>query len=309
MPSIPIARGDAAVAAAEAAEAAGIGSCPDNPVRRRSRSALRRPSRRRTANRADHPNRPDRPTHPTHATHTTHTTHQETDSIELRSLRRIRVSAYIVAAALILWWAGRSLAPRLLMIVAQIRGLGPAAPIAFVLIYAFAVVALIPASLLTIAGGAVFGLVRGVIYALIGATLGSTAAFLLGRHAFRRLVARRLASMPRFGAVERAVSAQGLRIVFLLRLSPVVPFNFLNYALGLTTISVWDFVVASLGTIPGAIVYAYGGKVTGEALALAGQAQVPKDASYYAVLLAGLAATLVATTVVARTARRALRDV
>lgn len=214
-----------------------------------------------------------------------------------------------MAVGLILWWAGRSLAPRLLTIVAHIQGLGSAAPIAFVLIYAFAVVALIPASLLTIAGGAVFGLVRGVIYALIGATLGSTAAFLLGRHAFRRFVARRLASMPRFEAVERAVSAQGRRIVFLLRLSPVVPFNFLNYALGLTTISVWDFVIASIGTIPGAIVYAYCGKVTGEALALAGQAQVPKNASYYAVLLAGLAATLAATTVVTRTARRALRDV
>ncbi len=210
---------------------------------------------------------------------------------------------------MLLWWAGRALAPRLLHIVAHIQSLGPAAPIAFVLIYATAVVALIPASLLTIAGGAVFGLIRGVTYALIGATLGSTTAFLLGRYVARRLVAKRLAAMPRFVAIERAVSAQGRRIVFLLRLSPVVPFNFLNYALGLTTISVWDFVIASLGTIPGAFVYAYAGKVTGEALALAGQADVPKNGSYYAVLLAGLAATVVATTVVTRTARRALEDV
>ena len=169
--------------------------------------------------------------------------------------------------------------------------------------------ALIPASLLTIAGGAVFGLFRGVIYSLIGATLGSTGAFLIGRYAARRLVARRLAAMPRFAAIERAVSARGRRIVLLLRLSPVVPFNFLNYALGLTTISVWDFMFASLGTVPGAVVYAYAGKVTGEALALAGKAEVPKNASYYAVLLAGLVATIVATTVVTRTARRALQDV
>jgi len=209
----------------------------------------------------------------------------------------------------LLWWTGRSLAPRLLGIVAHIQGLGPAAPAAFILIYACAVVALIPASLLTIAGGAVFGLTRGVIFSLLGATLGSTTAFLLGRHVARRLVARRLAAMPRFMAIESAVSAQGRRIVFLLRLSPVVPFNFLNYALGLTTISVWDFVAASLGTIPGALVYTYAGKVTGEAIALAGQAQVPRNASYYAVLLAGLAATVAATTVVTRTARRALQDV
>jgi uncharacterized membrane protein YdjX (TVP38/TMEM64 family) len=97
--------------------------------------------------------------------------------------------------------------------------------------------------------------------------------------------------------------------VFLLRLSPVIPFNFLNYALGLTTISVWDFVIASLGTVPGAFVYAYAGKVTGEALAFSGQAQVPRNASYYALLVAGLVATVAATTVVSRTARRALQDV
>jgi len=214
-----------------------------------------------------------------------------------------------VAVGVLLWWVGRSLAPRLLGIVAHIQSLGPAAPIAFILIYAFAVVALIPASLLTIAGGAVFGLVRGVIFSLIGATLGSTVAFLLGRYVARRLVARRLAAMPRFQAIEKAVSARGRRIVFLLRLSPVIPFNFLNYALGLTTISAWDFVAASLGTIPGAFVYTYAGMVTGEALALAGKAQVPKNASYYAVLVAGLVATVAATMVVTRTARRALQDV
>ena len=234
---------------------------------------------------------------------------QEGDRIAAPAQRRLRVAAVIAAAALLAWWAGRSLAPRLLGYVAHIQTLGAAAPIAFIAIYAFAVVAFIPASLLTIAGGAVFGLVRGVIYALVAATLGSTAAFLIGRYVARRLVAKRLAAMPRFVAIEQAVSARGRRIVFLLRLSPVVPFNFLNYALGLTTISVWDFVVASLGTVPGAFVYAYAGKVTGEALALAGRAQVPKNASYYGVLVAGLVATIVATTVVTRTARRALQDV
>ncbi len=263
---------------------------------RRQRAAIRI-GRRRT--RRERTGRARRPEHRTFRRLT----------VEPRARQRVRVGGAIAFVVLLLWWAGRALAPRLLNIVAHIQSLGPAAPIAFILIYAVAVVALIPASLLTIAGGAVFGLIRGAIYALIGATLGSTAAFLLGRYVARRLVAKRLAAMPRFNAIERAVSAQGRRIVFLLRLSPVVPFNFLNYALGLTTISVWDFVLASLGTVPGAFVYAYAGKVTGEALALAGQAQVPKNASYYAVLLAGLAATVAATTVVTRTARRALQDV
>jgi uncharacterized membrane protein YdjX (TVP38/TMEM64 family) len=221
----------------------------------------------------------------------------------------MRSAAAAAIALLIVWWAGRAIAPRLLGIVARIHDLGAIAPLAFVLLYAVAVVALIPASLLTIAAGAVFGLVKGAFYAFTGAVVGSTAAFLLGRHTLRHVVTRRLSTKPRFAAVERAVSAQGRRIVFFLRLSPVVPFNFLNYALGLTTISLTDFLIASAGMIPGTIVYTYGGKVTGEALALAGQAQVPKNASYYALLLGGLAATIAATTLATRTARRALRDV
>jgi uncharacterized membrane protein YdjX (TVP38/TMEM64 family) len=233
----------------------------------------------------------------------------KTERIDTHVLRRVCLTLAVLTTVLVVWWGGRAAALNLLPLIAAVRALGPLAPVAFVGIYTLAVVVLIPGSLLTIAGGAIFGLGYGILYAMIGATLGSTAAFLIGRYVARRTVRRRLASLPRFAAIERAVSAQGRRIVFLLRLSPVIPFNFLNYVLGVTTISVLDFVVASIGTIPGTIVYAYGGKVTGEALALAGQAQVPRNASYYAVLVAGLAATVLATTVVTRTARRALRDV
>ena len=168
---------------------------------------------------------------------------------------------------------------------------------------------LVPATVLAVAAGALFGVVHGAIYSFIGGTIGSTAAFLIGRYGARVLVERRLAAMPRFLAVDRAVAAHGWRIVFLLRLSPVMPFNVLNYALGLTTISVWDFMLAGAGSVPGELVAAYAGRVGGEALALAGEAVIPKDASYYGLLLAGLAATIAATLVVTRTARRALRDV
>ena len=224
-------------------------------------------------------------------------------------MNRVRAGAAAIAFALLVWLGGRWAGPRLLGPVAEVQRWGIVAPVAFVLLYAASVVALVPASLLTIAGGAIFGLTRGVAYSFCGAVLGSTAAFLLGRHVARRLVERRLAAIPRFAAIDRAVSAQGRRIVFLLRLSPIVPFNFLNYALGVTKISARDFVIASVGMLPGALVYAYAGKVTGEALALAGQAELQKDTSYYAVLVAGLAATLAATTLITRTARRALRDV
>jgi uncharacterized membrane protein YdjX (TVP38/TMEM64 family) len=233
----------------------------------------------------------------------------KTDRTDKDVLGRVSITLGILAVVVIVWWGGRAVAPHLLPLIDDVQALGPLAPVAFVAIYALAMVALIPASMLTLAGGAVFGLAYGVLWALIGSTLGSTMAFLIGRYVARGAVKRRLASMPRFAAIERAVSERGRRIVFLLRLSPIAPFNFLNYALGVTTISVLDFMVASIGTIPGTIVYAYAGRVAGEALVFAGTAQVPRNASYYAVLVAGLAATVVATAVVTRTARRALRDV
>lgn len=225
------------------------------------------------------------------------------------SSRAWRIAAPLALAVIVLAWSGRRLVPLVGPAVGAVHRLGPVGPILFILFYVVAVVALVPGSLMTVAGGAVFGIVPGTAYALIGATLGSTAAFLLGRHGARRIVAEHLDAMPRFGAIDRAVAAEGWRIVFLLRLSPVAPFNFLNYALGLTTISVWDFLAGSFGMIPGSLVYSYAGHLAGEALAVAGQAQIPRNASYYALLAAGLAATVAASAIVGRAARRALRDV
>jgi uncharacterized membrane protein YdjX (TVP38/TMEM64 family) len=233
----------------------------------------------------------------------------ETDRSRTSFLRRAGLTLASLAILGVVWWGGQKAASQLLPVVRDIRALGPAAPVGFVFAYMLAVILLIPASVMTLLGGALFGLTGGTIYSLVGSTLGSSAAFLLGRYTLRATVAKRLASHPRYAAIERGVSSHGLRIVFLLRLSPVAPFNFLNYALGVTSISFADFVVSSAGMLPGALVYAYFGKVTGEAIVLAGQAQVPHNASYYAMLLAGLAATVAATAVVTRTARRALRDV
>lgn len=197
----------------------------------------------------------------------------------------------------------------MLALVADIHAFGGAAAIVFILVYAASVVALIPAPVLTIAGGAVFGLLNGALYSFIGGAIGSLCAFLLGRYGARRFVERWLGATPRFAAIDRAVAAQGRWIVFLLRLSPAMPFNLLNYALGLTTISAWDFALASFGSIPSELLGAYTGKVGGEALALAGEAEAPRNASYYIVLVGGLVATVAATFLVTRTARRALRDV
>ena len=143
---------------------------------------------------------------------------------------------------------------------------------------------------------------------MLGATLGSTAAFVLSRYVARERVALRVEGDRRFAAIDRAIGHQGRRIVFLLRLSPIFPFSLLNYALGLTRVRLADYVVASFGMLPGTLLYVYSGKVAGELATLAGSGDVQRGASYYAVIGIGFAATAIVTILVTRVARRALRE-
>ena len=142
----------------------------------------------------------------------------------------------------------------------------------------------------------------------LAAVLGSSAAFLVSRYVARSSIERRLAGNARFAAMDRAVGAQGRKIVFLLRLSPVFPFTLLNYGLGLTNVRFVDYVVASIGMLPGTLLYVYYGKVIGDVAALAGGTAMEKGPADYAILILGLAATIVVTTIVTRIARRALSD-
>jgi uncharacterized membrane protein YdjX (TVP38/TMEM64 family) len=189
-----------------------------------------------------------------------------------------------------------------------VDALGPWGSLVFVVGYAVAVVAFIPGSILTLAAGAIFGLVEGTVLVLVGATLGSTAAFVISRYLARDAVARKVEGDRRFASIDRAIERQGRRIVFLLRLSPFFPFNLLNYALGLTRVRLVDYVVASLGMLPGTLLYVYSGKVAGELATLAGSGAVQRGAGYYAVIGVGFAATVIVTIFVTRVARRALRE-
>src|SRR5690606_28498352 len=112
-------------------------------------------------------------------------------------------------------------------------------------------VLLIPGSALTLGAGALFGVFWGTVYASTGATLGATCAFLIGRYLARDWVAARIARRPAFVAIDRAVAEEGWKIVGLTRLSPIFPFVLLNYAFGLTRVSLRDYVFASwLGMLP-----------------------------------------------------------
>jgi uncharacterized membrane protein YdjX (TVP38/TMEM64 family) len=164
---------------------------------------------------------------------------------------------------------------------AWLEGLGPWAPVAFVALYVVGTVLLFPAALLSLAGGAVFGPVWGAVFDLIGATLGAAAAFLVARYLAADWVAARLSG--RLGRLVAGVEAEGWRFVALARLVPLIPFNLLNYALGLTRIGFLPYVLASaVCMIPGAIAYTW--------LGYAGRSAAAGDAAGLRYALLGLAA-------------------
>ena len=213
-----------------------------------------------------------------------------------------------LVAVVLLISVGRQVGGRLPQFAGWVDGLGVWGPAVFIAGYAGATVAFVPGSVLTLAAGAIFGLVRGVAYVMVGATLGASLAFLVARYIARGAIEQRLEGNGRFAAIDRAVGREGRKIVFLLRLSPVFPFNLLNYALGLTNVRFTDYFVACLGMIPGTLLYIYYGKLAGDVAQLAGGTGVGRGAEYYAVLALGLVATVVVTTIVTRTARRALQE-
>ena len=189
---------------------------------------------------------------------------------------------------------------------AHIERAGAWGPALFIVGYALAVVAFVPGSILTMAGGALFGLAKGTAIVFSAATLGSALAFLVARYLARPLVERRIRGNPRFAAIDRAIESDGLRVVFLLRLSPVFPFTLLNYALGLTGVRFRDYLLASLGMLPGSLLYVYYGKVAGEVAALVSGRAGERGAADYALLALGLAATVAVTVLVTRRAKQAL---
>ncbi len=180
--------------------------------------------------------------------------------------------------------------------------LGPWGPALFILIYIVATVLLVPGSALTFGAGALFGVVRGSLYVSVASTIGATCAFLIGRHLARDAVTRWIENHPTFSAIDQAVGDEGWKIVGLTRLSPVFPFTLLNYAFGLSRVSLRDYVLASwAGMVPGTVMYVYLGSL---ANAAAGQrSHTPLEWTLYAV---GLLATVGVTIFLTQLARKTL---
>lgn len=183
-----------------------------------------------------------------------------------------------------------------------VRGVGFAGYVAYVLVYVLFCVLLLPASLLTIGAGALFGFVKGSIVVVIGGTLGATASFLLARTVLRKKVEAMTAGSAKFRALDRAIAREGGRIVFLVRLAPVFPFAWINFAFGLTGVRTISYVAATFfGIIPLTLAFVYiSAAATSAATAETGAARM-------ALNIAGAVLALIATAYVTRLATRAIR--
>ena len=191
-------------------------------------------------------------------------------------------------------------------VLAWISDLGPLGLLIFVTLYIVACVFLLPGSVLTLGAGVVFGVVMGFIAVSIGSILGATCAFLVGRYLARGWVAGRIAGNEKFKAIDEAVAQEGWKIILLTRLSPIFPFNLLNYVFGLTKVSFRHYFFASwLGMIPGTVMYVYIGSLIGD-LAQLGTGHRTRTMGEWVLYGVGLLATVVVTVFVTRLARRAL---
>jgi uncharacterized membrane protein YdjX (TVP38/TMEM64 family) len=188
-----------------------------------------------------------------------------------------------------------------------VQSLGGLGPIGFIGVYILATVLFLPGSLLTLGGGAIFGIVWGSVYVFVAATLGATLAFLIGRYLVRNWVQRQLESNPKFSVIDRAIAQQGFKIVLLTRLSPVFPFSLLNYALSITQVSLRDYILGSIGMLPGTIMYVYLGSLAGDLVAIEQSTDhTQAQTLQWSLRLVGLVATGAVTLYVTRIARQAL---
>ncbi|MEQ9483807.1 TVP38/TMEM64 family protein [Coleofasciculus sp. F4-SAH-05] len=192
-----------------------------------------------------------------------------------------------------------------------VESLGVLAPIVYIIIYNLATVLFIPGSLLTLKGGCLFGLVWGSIYVTIAAMFGAICAFLIGRYLSRDWVCKQIEHHAKFKAINQAVKREGWKIVLLTRLSPIFPFNLLNYLFGVTQVSIKDYVLGSIGMIPATVVYVYIGSLARNlaTVNMSNQPTTPEtQIAKWVIRIIGLIATIAVTVYLTHIAKKALDE-
>ncbi len=167
-------------------------------------------------------------------------------------LRLTAFAVFVLAAAAVAAVVG---APSRSGVQRLVRGAGPLAPLSFVVLYVVLTLLMFPGAIVTAAGGVLFGVALGTVYAVVGASIGATLSFFVGRRLGRSEVEK--IAGQRLGKLDRWLERNGFVAVLYLRLIPVVPFNVLNYAAGVTGIQSRDYVLATaIGIVPGTFAYA-----------------------------------------------------
>ncbi len=179
----------------------------------------------------------------------------------------------------------------------------------FIIVYAVATVLLAPGSVLTIGAGFAFGLWKGFVAVSAGSTLGAALAFLVARFIARDKIEAIAQRNEKFRRIDNAIGKRGAKLILLLRLSPVIPFNLSNYFYGLTGVRFWPYVLASwIGMMPGTFLYVYIGTAGKAAASAAAGGEAMKHGwQYWTFMSVGLVATIIVTIWVTKIARNALR--
>jgi uncharacterized membrane protein YdjX (TVP38/TMEM64 family) len=188
--------------------------------------------------------------------------------------------------------------------------MGAAGIFIFIVVYALATVLMAPGSILTIGAGFAFGLWKGFLAVSAGATLGASLAFLVARFIAREKIEAIAQRNEKFRNLDRVIGEHGAKLIFLLRLSPVIPFNVSNYFYGLTAVRFWPYVLASwIGMMPGTFLYVYIGTAGKAAVAAAAGGEAVKHGwQYWTFLGVGLVATVIVTIWVTKIAHDALKS-
>jgi len=179
--------------------------------------------------------------------------------------------------------------------------------IVFILMYAAAIVLLLPALVFSLSAGYLFGIAKGWMIVVVAATLGSCISYLVGQTFLREWVLGKAENMKNFSNLDTAVANKGFLIVFLTRLSPAFPFSLINYVYSVTKIKLPHFALATfLGIMPGSLLYVYAGSAAKNLQdVLSGNVEIGGSQG---LLVVGLIATLLVTILVTRIASKALKE-
>ncbi len=221
---------------------------------------------------------------------------------------KLAIGLTLLAALLVLsrWLP---LVPWVKAVLSWLEGAGPMGVLVFVFAYGLATVAMLPGSLITLGAGFVYGPLIGLLVVSPASVLGATLAFLVGRFLARDWVKRQVEKNPRFSRLDEEIGKESFRLILLLRLSPIFPYSLLNYALGVTRASLTHYVLASfLGMIPATFMYLYLGSSVEKISDILIGKPAPSGNLSQIWFAFGAVATLAATVMITKVARKALKE-